>query len=213
MITFYQYQIDAISWTAQRFLRRLDDKEDKIKNRVNSWLEAIKKGRYQKSSYLQLINLLDMYTIRELQFEHSSIIKYVDYFGRLVLEIVKRTELLDRIVFVDEPAKGSIPKYQLDVIKDLVDSLSVFKSIDTFLFDEVPATFEVLNLVAQLPIKTLCVYSDYVEKDLIKFIQTNQTVEHLEVRERTHERPLDIIKALSENRTLKVRYQSFFTTM
>ena len=88
----------------------------------------------------------------------------------------------------------------------------MFKSIRKFEFEYTAATYDMLRSVTTLPIERLCIYASSFEKDVVRFIRENETIENLEIRATL--RPVlskETLEALQVNRTLKVYIAGLFT--
>ena len=206
MITITQPQIDAIRWAAERHVRSLErsgsDHEREIKE-IQGWIEALENEKCQLS-FLRLANLLKMYPIQILgiHFELSCDNTQVKSMIQLVAQ---QTKTLDRLEFYVQDVLYTKEFRKMD---KLVNWLRVFERIDHFMFHCYVASTEVLELIASLPIKSLCVQTDYPQISLSSFIRTNKKIEHLEIVSPFTALSLETFEALKENRTLKVSLSS-----
>ena len=215
MITIHSYQIETISWAAERHVRRL--KRNQVNNseqidQIHGWLASVKE-RQCFLAYLRLLNTLDLFKNKQFDIDVSLLRQNMYYFELLIEELGRHTQHLDRLVFCDRQERcffSSKVEYRIEDVESIVKWLGVLKSIDTVVV-EVPAKIKVLELLARLPVKTLCV-SSYVEKDLVNFIRANQTIESLKVGDGNYHFHVscDFVKALEENKALKVLFLSIF---
>ena len=202
MITITQPQIEAICWAAERHVRSLkrsgsDDHEHEI-NEIQGWIEALD-GEYPcEMSFVRLANLLKMYPIKQLEIQLTP--------GR------DNTEIQTMIQLVAQQTK-TLNRLDLNVhnvcgLKKLLNWLSVFDHIEHCTFTHHRDSTEVLELIASLPINSLCITSAYGACSLSSFIRTNKTIEHLELFSYYNCLPSETLEALKENRTLKVGHFS-----
>ena len=202
MITITQPQIETISFATERYLRKLrrNKSQDSTEyKQIEEWLRALKFEKCELS-FLRLSNLLDLFKVGKISIAYNDI-STAEMRSRLKMiieELAKRTEHLDRVLCVT--------RFLLPKESDIIESLKHFKGIGTFSFGFVPVNFEILGLVATLPIQRLRVNPGGVEQDVIRFIRENDTIENLEILPFSAEvLPCSIlIEALRLNRRLIV---------
>ena len=200
MITITQPQIDAICWAAERHVRSLrrsgSDHELEIKE-IQGWLEALKNEKCQLS-FIRLAHLLKMYPTKQLCINFTSDSDHTQL-ETIIQLLAQQTRTINRIDLKVHINARSIRDFRrLDI---LLNWLRVFERIDHFKLHYSRASMVVLELIASLPIHSLCVCTDFVPYSFISFICLSKTIEHLKIVTSCNDFPL---KALKENRTLKV---------